>query len=294
MADAILIGIGVLLVVVTVVEVFRDLFQPAEGGALSDWTGRILFRLLRSHPAWLPFAGPLTVVLVIGVWITLLSAGFACFYYVAFPESFRTPDGSVPPASGRVAAAVSVSLESLVTFGFSDLTPRPPLRFLCALEGLLGFGILTASVSSVILLFGALARTRVLALSVEHIVNAEAATGIALADSGTDTTFAALVRDTTYLRVDLTHFPVVYYFKPRRREAAVAYWIGDLLRLAGDGRATHRPLHIRLAAEQLDRALHDFARVAARRMHMPEGQDRAAVFRRLAEQHLIEPRTPFS
>ena len=96
---------GVLLIAAVSWEVFRDLFHPANGGALSDWLGRRLFRLFRGGRL-LPAAGPLAVVATIVSWVLLFVVGFALIYYAGYPEHFSTSTGTVPPASPRFASAL--------------------------------------------------------------------------------------------------------------------------------------------------------------------------------------------
>jgi hypothetical protein len=75
--DALSILVGIALIGSILWEVFRDLFHPAQRGALSDWIGRHLFNILRRRRAALPTAGPLSLVLVIAVWVCGLGLGFA-------------------------------------------------------------------------------------------------------------------------------------------------------------------------------------------------------------------------
>jgi len=76
MQELLTTGPGLIIIAVTVSEVFKDLFHPTSGGALSDWLGRHIFSLLRRRPQSLPLAGPLTVMFVIGAWVFLLALGF--------------------------------------------------------------------------------------------------------------------------------------------------------------------------------------------------------------------------
>jgi hypothetical protein len=272
----------------TLDQVFRDLFRPTETGALSDWIGRSLFNLFRrGSRSWLPVAGPAAVVLVITSWVTLLAIGFALLYFVAFPAHFQTSTGAAPSSSTPFLTCLYLSAESIVTFGFGDLVPTSTLlRFVAATEGLLGFGLLTASVSSIVLLFPAFSRMRLLALSVKHVVEAERATGILVADTGSDTILSALAGAATKVRIDLMHYPIAYYFAPRNPRSAIAYWTPELVRLAREGSAASRPPHVRLAAATLDKSLDDLAAVIGPRLPTRGQRDRDAVFRSLAEHHL--------
>ena len=126
-------------------------------------------------------------------WVALLATGFALVYVVVFPADFQTSTGAIPSSTTPFLTCLYLSAESIVTFGFGDIVPRSTLlRYVAAAEGLLGFGLLTASVSSIVLLFPAFSRMRLLALSVEHVVEAERATGILVVETGSDAILSAL------------------------------------------------------------------------------------------------------
>jgi hypothetical protein len=154
---------------------------------------------------------------------------------------------------------------------------------------LIGFGLLTASVSSVVLLYPALSRMRLLARGVAHLVAAERAIGISLLDTHSDLILANLARDVTHTRIDLMHFPVLYYFAPTEKDASVAHWMPQLVRLAHAGLSETLPNHVRFAAAALDAALDDLAAILAERFIAKKLPDRDAVFRAFAQDHAIEP-----
>lgn len=84
------------------------------------------------------------------------------------------------------------------------------------------------------LLYPALARMRLLTRGVCHIVEADRTSGIALADTESDVILSGLARDVTGARIDLIHFPIVYYFTSHDVKARVAMWVNDLVRFAHD------------------------------------------------------------
>src|SRR3954447_12265711 len=99
----------------------------------------------------------------------------------------------------------------MTTLGLGDVAPVPSgLRLLATTEAFLGFGLLTASVSWIVLLYPALSRTRLLARSVSILSDAERKSGISVADTDSDVFLAALARDVVRLRVDFVHFPIIF------------------------------------------------------------------------------------
>jgi hypothetical protein len=168
------------------------------------------------------------------------------------------------------------------------------MRFTSAFEALVGFGLLTASVSSIVLLYPALSRMRLLARTVSHVVEAERRTGIPLAHAGLHALLSDLTRRVTQARTDLVHFPVIYYFAPSHVEGSVARWTAELERLAREGSVESAGPEVRFAACMLQTALDDFAAVLAERfLHMPH-ENRNDVFRAFAVDQAIDVRTSSS
>jgi len=268
-------------------EVFNDLFHPGGTGALSDWVGRAFFNGLKRVPRVFPLAGPLALVTVIGLWIAGLVVGFALIYVHAFPADFRTSTGTVPPASSRVLAVLYFSFETLITLGYGDVVPHSKLaRFAAGVEGLVGFGLLTASVSWIVLLYPALSRMRVLARGVSHLVDAEHDTGIRLASIGSDVTLSGLAEAVTHARIDLVYFPIVYYFASNDPRAAIATWVRELVRFADEAGRPDCPDQVRLAAKTLDVALNEFAGIVNERFLHTASDNRRVIFEALAADQL--------
>jgi hypothetical protein len=280
--------LGLVLIAAILWEVFNDLFHPGGTGALSDWLGRAIFDGFKRFPRLLGLAGPLTLVTVIALWVAGLVFGFALVYLNAYPRAFRTSTGSVPPASSALLSVLYFSFETLITLGYGDLVPRSWLmRFTASAEALVGFGLLTASVSSIVLLYPALSRMRLLARGVCHLVDAERTSGIALADTGSEVTLNGLARDVAHARIDLIHFPIVYYFASNDVKARVAMWVHDLVRFAHDASQPQRPPHVRLAATALDRALDEFAGLVDERFLQTRSPNRQEIFDALAADQLV-------
>jgi len=281
--------IGALLIGAVAWEVFNDLFHPAGTGALSDAIGRTFFGLFKRRPRSLPLAGPLALFTVIGLWVAGLVVGFALVYLHAYPAGFRTSTGAVPQASSRVLNVLYFSFETLITLGYGDVVPQSNLTRLAAgLEGLIGFGLLTASVSWIVLLYPALSRMRLLARGVSHLVDAERKTAIRLAATGSEIVLSGLARDVARARIDLVHFPIIYYFASNDPKASIAMWIGDLVRFADEAGQPDRPEHVRLTAGTLDVALHEFAAILDERFLHTESRNRAVIFDALSADHILK------
>jgi len=279
---------GIVVLVVVLWQVFQDLFHPGGSAAISHWIGRGIFNLLRRRPQYLPLAGPLAVAALIAAWIFLLAVGFALIYYGSFPQDFQTSTGVTPPASHRAFSVFYFSFETLITLGYGDLTPSAPwMRVAANVEALVGFGLLTASVSLLVLIYPAIARTRLLARLVSNAVAAERRTGISPAGSGTDGLLSRFADDVTRTSIDLSHFPVIYFFTTRDSGALLASSIGALVRWSREGLGHDKPPPVRAAAAALDHALTHLADLLIDRFLSAPRGDREAAFRAFANDHLV-------
>jgi hypothetical protein len=273
-------------------EIFRDLFHPSQSGSLSDYVARFIFRLFRTRRSLLPLAGPLSLVIVIFCWAFLLSLGFALIYWGSFPDAFQLSTGRDPKQEHAFQSVLYFSLEVLTTLGLGDVAPRPEwLRFTVTMHALFGISLITASVSWIVLLYPALARMRALARHATMLARAEQVTGVDAIDSGDpEYLLSDLALEVIRTRVDLVHFPIIYYFYSDRETVSLASSIPNLVHLAEDGCRKERPAQVRLAAMMLREALDDLARLLGERFVSADPNDPDAVFRAYAKEHQAERR----
>jgi len=283
--------IGVALTLAILWEVFSDLYRPAQSGALSDWIGRALFGALRLRRQCLGLAGPLSLIMVIAVWIAGLMLGFALMYLGHFPHEFRTSTGTVPPSAHEFTNVLYFSFETLITLGYGDLVPASTFtRFVATTEAVFGFGLLTASVSSIVLVFPALSRMRLLAREVGHVVKAEGVIGAGIAGIQPEVV-ARLARDLAMARIDLVHFPILYFFATTDAEASIARWTWELERIARESCDRRCSPQARAAGAILDAALDEFATVLRTRfLRCPANAERGTIFSAYAEHHAVSRR----
>ncbi len=283
------VPVGAVIVGLVLWEVFHDLFDPAGRAALTGVVAKAYFGILRPR-RHLSVAGPLTLVTVIFIWVAGLVLGFALIYLPFYPGDFRTASGTIPSGVHRFMVALYISAETLTTLGYGDLPPRAPgIRAVTTIEGLVGLALVTASVSSIVLIYPALTRMRHLALSVRNVVMAEPSTGISLASTGSDVILSGLASGVTHARIDLVHFPIVYYFAPVVPDASIAKWTGALCLFAREAGSPDRPAHVRFAAAALDSALDHLASLLAEQF-LGLGADcpREEIFDAFARYHAVE------
>ncbi len=279
--------VGVCVVCFAVRQMFHDLFHPSEGGSLSEFVARRIFQFLRRWPRSLPLAGPLATVLIIFAWAILLASGFALIYWAVPGGNFKVEPGLQGPQHG-FWSAFYFSLEVMTTLGLGDIKAIPDwLRVLIALHTLVGFALVTASLTWILLIFPAISRTNRLALMASAIVEAERRTGIEAVSGESTRLLQQLAAGILAFRVDLIHFPITYYFRSEGDDACMGRSIGYIDRLARQAVDSRRPERVRFYGHTLQFALEQAAEVLARRYERIDARNRAAVFRAYANHHAI-------
>jgi hypothetical protein len=281
------IALGLAIILFTVREMFNDLFHPTQSGAFSEWMASRIFRLYRRWPSMLPTAGPLSVALVIAAWAMLLATGFALIYWARFPTDYTVPAGAAPTGSDRWWWSFYYSLEMMTTLGLGDLRPNPTwLKLLSVFHTLIGFSFVTASITWIVLVFPALRRMRTLARKASTLRDAEERTGVSVVSAGMHVVLAGMAEEVIQLRVDLVHFPLLFYFYAQDSRASLPRSLFSLMRFANEGAESGRDDLVRLAATGLSIALSDLADLIGDRL---DCKDRSpeVVFQTFAELHSV-------
>ena len=234
-------------------------------------------------------AGPLALLTVIASWAFLLVVGWAVVFWPYVPDGFHFTS----PRNGDFVDALYVSLVTLSTLGFGDITPSDSvLRVVAPLESLLGFGLLTASISWLLSIYPALARKRSLAYEIQLLHRAERETGTSLLDTDSETAeqaYAELTARLVAVERDLVTFSVTYYFAERDTRFALPASMPYLLELAERGRREDAPDRTRLRAAMLQDAIDDFAQTTVERFHGVGGKTTAEVLEAYAADHGRDP-----
>lgn len=275
-----LVTLGGSIVVLTLREVYRDLFHPTASGSLSDFVARSTFKPLRHLPGFLSDAGPISIILVILIWSMAVALGFALIYWAMPPDYYRVQSGS---RSG-FWDMLYFSFEVLTTLGLGDYAALPAwLRLLVTFQALVGFAVLTASITSIVLVHQTLARMRTLARKLSIVKRAKRECGVSFRAGAEDilTEFSAEMVRT---RVDLIHFPLVYYFYAENEDSALPHSLKIAVALANEGLSSE-DFGTRRAAALLMMALRDLAETLRARFISVERSDCESVFDAYAERH---------
>lgn len=275
--------LGFVMVLLAVQDVFLTLFHPAAHGTMSDYIARVVWRSLRSIAWWrraaIKFAGPGAMAAIIGAWAGLIVFGCSLVYFPYIGSTFAVAPGMDPAAHKHYLDALNVSLGALITLGGDFNSHSAWLRLVMGIEALLGFGLLTASVSWLLSIYPMLEHRRSVAHHATLLHHAQLKTGVdpaALAPAEAQEVLQALTVGLVALRNEMAQFPITYYFHMDEPKTAIPGIMPYIAELAARASGPARPPAVRLAGTALGGAVDDFLEhIAVTYLRMPCGDKRA-------------------
>jgi hypothetical protein len=219
------------------------------------------------------------VVATIALWVVLLITGWALVYWPFLGDGFVYSSGLEPAQRQGLLDGFYVSSVALATLGFGDIVPSAGwLRLVATGQALVGFSLLTASVSWLIQLESTISRRRALARYLNQARRA-VVPGAAAGPAVLDRAAAELAR----AHVDLSHAAITFYFTDTVEDDAIAAglpWVVEAAERAADD----DDAQTRAAARTVLVAVDDFlALVDEQFLH--GGGSRAQSLRLLGEEH---------
>lgn len=275
--DVVWTVLGIALIALALRDIFDVLFHPLGRGSASRWLMRAIAALARGAARRVPtarlLAGPLIFIAVVAAWAAMLTVGWALIFYPEMPDGFSFAAGLDPAANGSFGDAIYLSLVNLTSLGYGEIAPATPLlRLLCPAETLFGLGLLTASISWLVSIYGAISRRDALAHEVHLCREAEERLGERLVDGDPELLRRLLASFTEQLiasRRDLIHFPITHYFRTEDEDRALSGLLPFLDALADDAGEAGRPRALQVRAQMLRMAIDDFALTLRTRLQMP-------------------------
>ncbi|MEU1040698.1 potassium channel family protein [Streptomyces sp. NPDC005551] len=261
---------GAGLVMVGLRDVFHTLWHPTRDGGLSRRVMTVFWRLSsrlgRRRAAGL--AGPLAMVTVVALWAATVTVGWALIYWPHLPGAFSFATGLEPAEHAGFPDALYISMVTVATLGLGDITPETGwVRVLHPMEAIVGFALLTATVTWVLGIYPALARRRALALRLSHLRRTrptkrqmDSAAGAAILES--------LASGVATVSVDFLQYAESYYFHDGDAHTSLANNIRYAEELAELAVTTERD-DVRLCGNVLRTALEDLARILEQRFIPP-------------------------
>ncbi|MFF3688050.1 potassium channel family protein [Streptomyces sp. NPDC002187] len=278
--------IGAALVMIALRDLFHTLWHPTRRGGLSRHVMTALWKLSQQFPlrrGAAGLAGPLAMVMVVAMWAGTVTLGWALIYWPHLPDAFSFAAGLKPAEHGGLVDALYISLVTVATLGLGDIAPAEPwLRIVTPAEALVGFVLLTATVSWVLEIYPALTRRRALALRLSQLQRndpslpeLDSPAGAAILDG--------LAVEVARVCVDFLQYAESYYFHDGEDHTSLATRVRYAVEVAARG-GNARHAEVRLAAALLTTALADLADILDERF-LHTGGTVQDIYRAYAEDH---------
>ena len=265
---------GLILIAITLRDIFATLFHPLGRGLAERWVvGGVSYLGHRWAHRWrsvLVLIGPLGYILAVATWASLLTLGWALIFFPYFPDGFLLAEGLAPADHGDFLDALYFSFVNLTSLGYGDISPEAwLLRILSPTEALFGLGLLTASISWLIAIYGVISRRDAFAHEVQLSQAAEERLGERLADADPELLermVASFSAQLVVVRRDLIHFPITHHFRSEDEERALSGLLPFLRRLVEESTDAERPHALQVRGQMLDMAIEDFAETLRARL----------------------------
>ena len=286
--------LGIFLILTALRDVFDALFHPGGRAAVSRAIMRVVWRafhpLARRIPRAFSLAGPTALILIIAFWAVSLVLGWALIFWPHIDTGFNFQPGA---EEHEFIDSIYISLTTLATVGFGDITPDEPwLRVVTPIEALIGFGLLTASIAWLSSIYPVLQRRRSLAYEIHLLREAQDEVGTRVADM-TPGAAAGIYSELTSRLVnverDMVAFPISYYFAESDDRFSLPAAVDYLHRVALAGAEDTIDERARLRAVMLRDAIADFAQTAAKRFHGRRGLGTEDALYEYVRDHMREP-----
>jgi hypothetical protein len=275
---------GSVLILISLFDVFQTLFHPGKRGTLSDWIARTVWKVFRagaSHkPGILTYAGPFAILITIIGWAAMVWIGFALLYWPRLVYGFSYDPGIAALQSTGFRDAINVSLGTLITLSEGATPKLSYLRLLSAFESVIGFGLLTASVSWLLSVYPVLESRRSVAEQATLMHNAEIENDFDITEpqfSQAPDWLLSISASIANLRNQLSQFPIAYYFHVGEEVTSLSGTLSYLLQIAERATADSKPPEMRLAGTVLGGAVHNFLDLIAEEFLRMSSDDKHAV-----------------
>ncbi|HEV2776087.1 MAG TPA: potassium channel family protein [Solirubrobacteraceae bacterium] len=277
---------GLVMIAVALRDIFDVLFHHEGHASLSRAITRTVWRMLRRgsdvRAGLFPLAGPYGLVATIAVWAILLLVGWALLIWPHL-GSFETAAGR--PATGGFWEALHISGGILSTMGFGDVTPvNQWLRVLSPLEALLGFGLLTASVTWLFVVHPAVQQRR--ALAYELWLLRKASDGEDDAEVPDGQMFTELTSRIVAVERDIVSIPASYYFRDPDERLLLSAQLPFLREVVRQAERDDGDKGTQQRARALSIAIDDLLLTIAHRLHGERDVDADEAMRLFAHDHL--------
>jgi hypothetical protein len=279
--------LGCLLLGLVALDVFRTVLLPSARGVFDRGWVTVLWRVARVLPGkWArQAAGPLSIVLTIATWVTLLWLAFALVYLPSVASLGYSSD--VQFQGSDLIAALYLSGTVLTTLGLGDVAAQTDgLRMVVVLQSGAGLALFTASIGYLPAMYTVISDLRSCAEAVSDLEVTTPQRAVELLDENPLLTLEGVRRDVISARQHLLRFPVLHWFHPPNGQSVLALvegatllWVAARLGYSADAHAAVQR-HAQALELALRRLVDDAQRHVGGRAD-DEGRERA---RALVEQ----------
>jgi hypothetical protein len=286
--------LGIILIGIAILDVFQTLFHPAGRGALSDWTARLTWKTIRAlanhYSGVLTYAGPISILLIIISWAMFTMVGFALIYLPHMGSQFIFSPGVNPANHRGFWEAMTASIGAIITLSEGMEVKSEWLGLIRGVEGIIGFGLLTASVSWLLSIYPVLEARRSLAQQAALMHNAERENQMDMIHDCGDRVqdwVMGMAGELASLRNQMAQFPISFYFYMGEPQTSLSGALPYFYELAERASAS-KDAAVRLAGTALGGAVEDFLGLLAEVFLRMPGDDKKAVLRAYSKEQMSD------
>lgn len=285
-------AVGSLLIGAALRDIFATLWHPRGLGTICRLLFSLIWRVLGAldgRGRLLNSAGPVAMVSTVLVWSAMTVLGWAAIYLPHMPDGFYFSTALPPTVASEPVAALYLSLVTVATLGYGDITPAyPALRMLIPVQALIGFVLFTAAISWVLQLYPALSRRRAAAQRITMMADTGVVAVLPRAEPGTAIQLLGSVTEAlTTLELDVMQYQETYFFRDAEPALSCAAALSFVPELAAAGSSSDS-MEVRWAADMLDTQAERLAnRLDAQYLHTGAGTHE--VFDAFAQDHRHRP-----
>lgn len=240
-------------------------------------------------PRALNFAGPIAFLTVVGYWTVSMIVGFALVYLPHISQGFTFSPGLGYDEYANFLGSLDASIGSLITLSTGIYSKQPWMQLIMGTESIIGYGLLTASVSWILSIYPVLEHRKSLAheASLLHFSEINGIRRLRdVAESDLQSILLGLAGQLATSRNELIQFPITYYFHEHERETSLAAVLPYLADIAAQN--VRREGSGALAATVLGGAIDDYLKFVARTFLKRGFNNRYEILNALAADHLRE------
>jgi hypothetical protein len=223
-------SLGCLLIGLVALDVFRTVLLPSARGLFDRGWVTLLWRVARVLPGqWArQAAGPLSIVLTIATWVTLLWLAFALVYLPSVGSLGYSSD--VTFQGSDLVAALYLSGTVLTTLGLGDVAAQTDgLRMVVVLQSGAGLALFTAAIGYLPAMYTVISDLRSSAEAVSDLQVTTPERAVELLGENPVVTLESVRRDVIIARQHLLRFPVLHWFHPPSGQSVLALVEGATL-----------------------------------------------------------------